>query len=98
MSNCSIAIQILPLDSKEKKTLRVVDEVIQYIQSQTEKYTVSAFETTIEGEYLELMTILQRIIEIAGEQHPDIFANVKIRYKPDGKVLTTDEKTAKYHK
>ena len=96
MSNASIAIQILPLASKEKKTLEVVDQVIEYIQSKTEQYEVSSFETTIEGDYQELMEMLTEIIKIAGEAHPDIFANVKIRYKGEGQVLTTDEKTAKY--
>ena len=98
MSNASVAIQILPLDSEEKKTLAVVDQVIQYIQSKTDNYEVSSFETTIEGEYKEIMEILTEVIKIAGDTHPDIFANVKVRYKGEGQVLTTDEKTAKYRK
>ena len=98
MSNASVAIQILPLNSEEKKTLAVVDQVIQYIQSKTDNYEVSYFETTIEGEYEEVMEILTEVIKIAGDTHPDIFANVKVRYKGEGQVLTTDEKTAKYRK
>lgn len=98
MSNSSIALQILPLASDEANTLKVVDRVIEYIQSRTDSYEVSAFETTIEGDYIELMDILKDVIEIAGEEHPDIFANVKIRYKSEGQVLTTDEKTSKYRK
>lgn len=96
MANCSVAVQILPLDSNEEKTLKVVDQVIKYIQSKTDQYEVSSFETTIEGEYEEVMDILKEVIKIAGEAHPDIFANVKVRYKGGGQVLTTDEKTAKY--
>lgn len=96
MANSSIAIQILPLDSAEKNTLEVVDRVIEYIQSQPVHYEVSSFETTIEGEYSELMKILTEVIKIAGDKHPDIFANVKIRYKGESQVLTTDEKTKKY--
>lgn len=96
MANASLAIQILPLDAKEEKTLQVVDEVIDYIQSKTDNYEVSSFETTIEGEYEELMTMLTDLVKLAGETHPDIFANVKIRYKGEGQVLTTDEKTTKY--
>lgn len=99
MSNCSVAVQILPLDSTEENTLEVVDQVIQYIQSKTDNYHVSSFETTIEGEYEEVMAILSEVIKIAGASHPDIFANVKVRYKVnEEKVLTTDEKTAKYNK
>lgn len=99
MSNASIAIQILPLDSTEAKTLEVVDEVIEYIQSQTDNYEVSAFETTVEGEFEDLMTIFEKVVKKAGDVHPDIFVNVKVHYKgAEGQVLTTDEKTAKYRK
>lgn len=96
MANASLAIQILPLDAKEEETLQVVDKVIEYIQSKTDTYEVAAFETTIEGEYEELMELLTELVKIAGDAHPNIFANVKIRYKGEGQVLTTDEKTAKY--
>jgi len=96
MSNASVAIQILPLDSEEKKTLEVVDQVIEYIQTQTDNYEVSAFETIIEGEYDQVMAILKEVIKIAGEAHPDIFSNVKIRYKGGEQVLSTDEKTEKF--
>lgn len=98
MGKSSLAIQILPMDSNEENTLEVVDQVIEYIQSKTNNYEVSSFETTIEGEYDDLMEMLAELIKIAGEKHPDIFANVKIRYKGEGQVLTTDEKTAKYRK
>lgn len=98
MANCSIAVQVLPLASEEENTLKVVDQVIQYIQSQTDNYTVSSFETTIEGEFEEVMAILKGVIKIAGDTHPDIFVNVKIRYKGEGQVLTTNEKTSKYRK
>ena len=98
MSNCSVAVQILPMDSNEANTLKVVDQVIEFIQSKTDQYEVSSFETTIEGEYDEVMAILSEVIKIAGQAHPDIFANVKVRYKTEGQVLSTDEKTAKYKK
>lgn len=98
MANSSIAIQILPLDSSEEKTLEVVDKVIEYIQAKTDQYEVSSFETTVEGDYEEVMEILTEAIKIAGDSHPDIFANIKVHYKGEGQVLTTDEKTSKYRK
>lgn len=97
MLNCSVAIQVLPLYSQEAQALDVVDKVIAFIDSKTDHYAVSAFETTIEGDYTEVMAIVTEAIRIAGEAHPDIFANIKVRYKADGQVLTIDEKTAKYH-
>jgi len=98
MANSSVALQILPLNASEEQTLKVVDQVIEYIQSKTDQYEVSSFETTIEGDYEEVMEILTEAIKIAGDAHPDIFTNVKVRYKGEGQVLTTDEKTSKYRK
>ncbi|HLR91580.1 MAG TPA: thiamine-binding protein [Atopostipes sp.] len=98
MANSSVALQILPLNASEEQTLKVVDQVIEYIQSKTDQYEVSSFETTIEGDYEEVMEILREAIKIAGDAHPDIFTNVKVRYKGGGQVLTTDEKTSKYRK
>ena len=96
MANSSVAIQILPLDSSEKKTLEVVDRVIEDIQTRTDQYEVSSIETTIEGYYDERRDPQKEVIKIAGETHPDIFSNVKVRYKGEGQVLTTDEKTKKF--
>lgn len=98
MQNCSVAIQILPLNSDEENTLKVVDQFIAFIASKTDQYEVSSFETTIEGEYDEVMALIKEGIAIAGEAHSDIFANMKIHYKAKGQVLTTDEKTTKYRK
>lgn len=97
MMNCSVAIQILPLYIDEATAFAVVDKVIAFIDSKTDDYAVSAFETTIEGDYAEVMAIATEAIRVAGEAHPDIFTNLKVRYKADGQVHTIDEKTAKYH-
>lgn len=96
MKNCSVAVQILPMNLDEENTLEVVDQFIAFIASRTDQYEVSSFETTIEGEYEEVMELVNEAIRLAGEAHPDIFANMKVRYKGEGQVLTTDEKTAKY--
>lgn len=98
MGNCSVAVQVLPLNSDETNTLEVVDKFIAFIASKTDQYEVSSFETTIEGNYEEVMGLVNEAIKIAGEAHPDIFVNMKVRYKGEGQVLTTDEKTAKYRK
>ncbi|MBF0715190.1 thiamine-binding protein [Gemelliphila palaticanis] len=92
MLNCSIAIQILPLGEKER--IDIIDKVIAYIKSRHSNVTVSPFETVIEGEYEELMTTLKQAILIAGEDHSNIFANVKINY---GRIMTIDEKISKFN-
>lgn len=58
--NSSIAIQILPLSLPYNHVLSIVDKVIAYIASCNVSYEVSAFETTIEGEYNQLMEILKK--------------------------------------
>ena len=61
MSNCSIALQVLPQidnklyvsggESNKNDVFRVVDEVIKYIDAQGVKYVVSPFETVMEGDF-----------------------------------------------
>lgn len=88
----SIALQILPL-SQDIDRLAVIDKVINYLQDQPVKQVVTPFETVLEGDWEELMVILKKAIELAGEEADNIFANVKINY---GEILTIDEKLEKY--
>ncbi|MBZ6528000.1 thiamine-binding protein [Aerococcaceae bacterium DSM 111021] len=96
MSNCSIALQILPMGTDQETTLKVVDSVIAFIASKTDQYEVAAFETTIQGDYDELMPILKEAIQIASKSHHKIFTNVKISYDTKGPVLTIEDKTTKH--
>lgn len=97
--NASIAIQVLPKVDSDAEVVRIVDEVIDYIKSSGLHYYVGPFETTIEGEsYDQLMEIVaecQRVAVRAGA--PSVSAYVKIVYKPEGGVLTIDEKVTKHH-
>lgn len=93
MLNCSIALQILPLGDGDR--LAVIDNVIDYIMSRHKNIIVTPFETVIEGEYEDLMTTLKEAIMLAGENHNNIFANVKINY---GSIMTIDEKINKFSK
>lgn len=92
MLNCSIALQILPLGNKNR--IDIIDKVIFYLKSRHENLVVSPFETVIEGEFNYLMETLKNVIELAGENHNNIFANVKINY---GSILTIDEKIKKFN-
>lgn len=96
MFNCSLALQILPMGIDQKKTIEVVDSVIEYVASKTDQYEVAAFETTIQGDYDDLMLILKEAIELAGKSHHKIFANVKISYDAKESVLSIEEKTSKH--
>ena len=85
MINCSIALQILPLDNHDGR-LEIIDKVIYFLQSKYSNVTVTPFETVIEGEFNDLMDSLKECFVLAGEDSNNIFANVKINY---GDILTT---------
>ena len=92
--NASVAIQVLPSVEGED-VIRIVDEVIAYIKSSGLNTYVGPFETTIEGDYDQLMEIVrecQLICIRAGA--PSVMSYVKINYKPDG-VWTIEKKVKK---
>lgn len=96
--NASVAIQVLPKVNTDKEVIHVVDEVIEYIRSTGLPYYVGPCETAIEGEYEELMEIIKQCQYIAVKAGaPAVSAYVKITYKPEGGVLTIDEKVTKHH-
>ena len=96
--SASIAIQVLPKVETDEEICRVVDEVIAYIQGTGLHYQVGAFETTIEGEnYDELMDIAKECLKVAVRAGaPKVSAYIKAVYRPEGDILTIEQKTAKY--
>ena len=96
--SASIAIQILPKVETDAEVVRIVDDVIAYIQITGFTYQVGAFETTIEGEsYDELMDIAKECLKIAVRSGaPKVSAYIKAVYRPDGEILTIEQKTGKY--
>lgn len=95
----SVAIQVLPGVSDTDELVRIVDEVIDYIKSTGLHYSVGPFETTIEGEnYDQLLDIVKECQHVAIRAGaPSVSAYVKISYKPEGGVLTIDQKITKHH-
>ena len=96
--SASIAIQVLPKVETDEEICRVVDDVIMYIQGTGLHYQVGAFETTIEGEsYDELMDIAKECLKVAVRAGaPKVSAYIKAVYRPEGDILTIEQKTAKY--
>ncbi|WP_099299809.1 thiamine-binding protein [Pediococcus pentosaceus] len=95
--NTSVAIQVLPIMEDEKKLVAAVDQAIKYIKSTGVNYQVGAFETTLEGDYDQLMEIVKNITKITTDAGaPQVMSYVKINYKPEGQVLGIHEKTDKY--
>ena len=96
--SASIAIQILPKVETDAEVVRIVDDVIAYIQSTGLTYQVGAFETTIEGEnYDKLMDVAKECLKVAVRSGaPKVSAYIKAVYRPDGEILTIEQKTGKY--
>ena len=93
----SVAIQSLPGVVDDAELCRIVDEVIAYIAGTGYTYFVGPFETTIEGPYDELMDIVKECQHIAIRAGaPSVMAYVKISYKPEGEVLSIEQKIGKY--
>jgi uncharacterized protein YqgV (UPF0045/DUF77 family) len=96
--NANVAIQVLPNVGTDEEVVRIVDEVIDYIKSTGLNYYVGPSETSIEGEYEELMEIVKNCQYIAIKAGcPKVAAYVKISYAPEGGVLTIDQKVTKHH-
>ena len=96
--NASVAIQVLPKVDSDEEVIRIVDEVIAYIKSTGLNSFVGPCETSIEGEYDELMEIIkecQKVAVAAGAK--SVSAYVKINYRPEGEVLTIEKKVTKHH-
>lgn len=96
--NASIAIQVLPDTRDEDELIRIVDEVIAYIKSTGINCSVGPFETTIEGDYDQLMDIVKKCQKVAvNAGAKSVSAYVKVVYKPEGDVLTIEKKITKHH-
>lgn len=97
--NASVAIQVLPKTDSDEELIRIVDEVIAYIKSKGLSCSVGPFETTIEGDYDELMDIIKECQYVAVKAGAkEVSAYVKVVYKPEGDVLTIENKITKHHR
>ena len=97
--NASVAIQVLPKVDGDEEVIRVVDEVIASIKSTGLSYFVGPCETSIEGDYDELMEIVkecQHVAVRAGAK--SVSAYIKVNYRPEGDVLTIEKKVTKHHR
>ncbi|MCD8223581.1 MAG: thiamine-binding protein [Clostridiales bacterium] len=96
----SIAIQVLPAVDTDEEVCRIVDEVIAYIQSTGLRCEVGPFETTIEGDnYDQLMDIAKECQHVAIRAGaPKVSAYIKVVCRPEGEILSIDQKIGKYQR
>ena len=97
--NASVGIQVVPKVASDEEVIRIVDAVLDYIKSTGLNYFVGPLETSIEGDYDELMAIVKECQIVAAKAGAkSISTYVKINYRPEGDVLTIEEKVSKHHK
>ncbi|MGC8257256.1 thiamine-binding protein [Leuconostoc mesenteroides subsp. jonggajibkimchii] len=93
----SIAVQVLPMTADTEEVIRIVDHVIAYIDESGVNYQVGAFESTLEGDYDQLMDILKNLPKVAAEiSDIPVMVYSKINMATDSDVLTIAKKTDKY--
>ena len=96
--NASVAIQVLPAAKDDDELISIVDEVIAYIKSTGLNYYVGPFETTIEGDYDQLMDIIKQCQHVAIKAGAkEVSSYIKVSYRPEGDVLTIEKKVTKHH-
>jgi uncharacterized protein (TIGR00106 family) len=94
MAYVNVSLQVLPV-VPEERIYPVVDSVIEMIAKSGVKYEVGPMETTMEGEFDRLLSIVKKAQEICTEQGAKrVVSIVKIDYKQEG--VTIDEKVGKY--
>lgn len=89
------AIQVLPR-SAHKHPYDIVDKAIEVIQQSGLKYQVCPFETVVEGEYNQVIQLIEKVQDAcyaAGAE--DLICNLKIQSSGNENV-TIDDKMHKY--
>lgn len=89
-------IQVVPLTNIET-AFPVIDQAIAIIQQSGVKYSVGAFETTLEGEYEEVQGLLRQLEDFCYGQKELQFLIYSKLHVCGGRHITADEKTAKFN-
>ena len=97
--NASVGIQVVPKVNSDEEVIRIVDAVLDYIKSTGLNYFVGPLETSIEGDFDELMAVVKECHLVAAKAGAKSLSSyVKINYRPEGEVLTIEKKVSKHHK
>ena len=90
------SLQILPI-VQDKHPYEWVDEAILIIQKSGVKYEVGPFATTLEGNYLEVMNLINAVNEYLLKRGcAEWISNIQIQIRSNGNI-TGEEKTAKFN-
>ena len=89
------SIQILPI-VQDRHPYEWVDEAIAVIQQSNVKYEVGAFSTTLEGNYEDVMKVINDINEYLLQKGcAEWITSIQLQIRSNSDI-TGDEKTAKF--
>lgn len=92
----NLAIQVLPLQKAQNEAYSIIDKAIEVIKASGLEYVVCPFETVIEGPYVEVMQLLNRIQEACYEAGADsLLINMKL-HTSKSRDMAIDDKIGKY--
>ncbi len=93
----NLAIQFLPLRYPKDKAYKIVDAAIAVVQNSGLKFVVGPFETTVEGPYEAVFSLLDTMQEAAQKAGADeLLINMKLHRSFVEDMHITD-KTGKYN-
>ncbi len=89
------AIQVIPLE-KSGDAMKIVDRAIETIQKSGLKYSVTAFETSIDGTWEDIISLLEALKnQLKSEEIEDTLIHVKFQIS-NGKDVIGEDKTKKF--
>jgi uncharacterized protein YqgV (UPF0045/DUF77 family) len=89
------AIQVVPLE-KSVTAMEMIDRSIEIIQKSGMNYSVSAFETNVDGTWEDIISLLTSLRnQLKNEAVEDALINVKFQIS-NGKSVVGDDKTRKF--
>ncbi|OEK05009.1 thiamine-binding protein [Roseivirga misakiensis] len=94
MHQINLGIQVVPIAAADQG-YPIIDECIALIQKSGISYTVTPFETVLEGNYKEIMSLVHDIYERANTLSPETVINIRIHSKQNKDVVAKD-KTDKF--
>ena len=97
MADALVSLQVLPRGKTDEEIYALVDKAIEIIRESGVRYEVGPMETTMEGDYDQLMELVKRAQEAVIAAGSDrVISIVKIDYRPSG--ISIDEKVGKYRR
>jgi len=89
------AIQVVPLE-KSVTAMEMIDRSIEIIQKSGMNYSVSAFETNVDGTWEDIISLLTNLRnQLKNEAVEDALINVKFQIS-NGKSVVGEDKTRKF--